>query len=133
MTRIEGLLEEVRSCTDCEVRCKAMPFAYGSPRADILVVSEGPSETAWRKDMGKKWGEGELFSTEGGVANTLCDWLGIEPERARNRFFWIHRANCYVEKGREYALQHCSSKYIPRALDVVRPRLVIILGRYAAQ
>jgi len=63
----------------------------------------------------------------------LCKWLEIDRETAEKRFFWIQRANCFVSDGKGYAFQHCSSKYILRAIKLVKPKLIIILGKAAAE
>jgi len=128
-----SLLKEIRECDLCRKYSKHTPFVYGSCGADLLVVSEMPPRKAWDDNIGEKWRKDLFACREKGAPHTLCEWLGMKKEEARERFFWIQRANCYVNEGKEYAFQHCSSKYIPRAISLVRPKVIIILGRSAAQ
>jgi uracil-DNA glycosylase len=142
---IQDFCKEVRECRDCAVQEERTPFVYGGRVGDksydpkVLVVSQVPPPSAWREDIGTRWAEGELFATrrnfKGGIPHTLCRvWLEKDEKWGKGRLFWIQRANCAVEKEeKRSAFQHCSSKFLGRAIDVVMPKLVLILGRSAAE
>jgi len=136
---IQVLLQDIRRCRDCIVDCPSTPVVYSAPNPKIVVVSEEPPLGAWRKDLGKSWaGDGEKKGTiktegwQGGTAHQFCEWAGI-TDGIDQLVFWIQRANCRVNTGRGYVFHHCSYKFILRAIQVVRPKLVITLGHVAAQ
>jgi uracil-DNA glycosylase family 4 len=97
-----------------------------------MVVSEIPSRAAWKLDLGRNWEQDLFAGRERGVPHTLCRWLGIDKEDANRIFFWIHRANCAVSKGKEYSFQHCTSKFLDQAVELVGPKLILVLGKVAA-
>jgi len=130
---IEKLLQDIRSCKYCLTDNQEIPFVYGTSSSDILVVSEMPPKKAWEDKIGEKWKENLFADREVGAPHALCNGIGMCKEEAKKRFFWIQRANCYVSIGKEFAFQHCSFKYIPRAIDVIKPKVIITLGRIAAQ
>jgi len=65
-----------------------------------------------------------------GTTRELCKLLDILDE-ADQLFFWIQRANCSVDRRRGDVFSHCSGNFIQRAIEVVKPRLVITLGQSA--
>ena len=134
---ISDLLREIRQCRFCfsEQEGEARtPFVYSPANPDIVVVSEMPSTAAWEKDMGSLWARGDLFGGRTrGAPHKLCQWLEMDQNEASNRFFWIQRANCAISIGKRFAFQHCSAKFLDRAIDLVDPRIVLILGRFAAE
>ncbi len=65
--------------------------------------------------------------------SALARWLGLSPTDSDNRIVWVHRANCYTDFGKDYVCQHCSCKFIHRVISTIRPRLIITLGRLAAE
>ena len=134
---LRTFLNQIRSCRYCETDGQNMPFVYGSSSSDILVVSEMPPKSAWRDGVGKLWADKDLFEErEKGAPHTLCDeWLtGImDREEVKRRFFWVQRANCFVKRGKEFAFCHRSSKYLTRAIELIKPKLLIVLGTVDAQ
>lgn len=144
LARLSMLVEEIRGCEDCktdrynENGTKRTPFVYKGSDPKILVVSEIPSKEAWIKDVGKKWKDGESFFIENkGIPFKLWSWLNKEAKLDENLFkervFWVQRANCWVDVGKEYAFQHCSEKFLRRIIETLEPRLIIALGKPAAQ
>jgi len=134
--KIDEFLEEIRRCRLCErdpTSGFGTPFVYSSSSPDVLVVSEMPSAAAWKEDIGTLWAKRDLFTrSTDGVPHRLCEWLGLKRDEAKDRFFWIQRANCTVSVGESFAFQHCSSRFLGRALEIVRPNLILALGEDAA-
>jgi len=134
---ISDLLKEIHECRFCFSERQGelkTPFVYSPTNPDILVVSEMPSTAAWEKDIGSIWAKGNMFGGRTrGAPHKLCEWLGMDWNEASNRFFWIQRANCAISTGKRYALQHCSAKFLGRAIDIVDPRVILVLGRLAAE
>jgi uracil-DNA glycosylase len=140
---IEDFCKEVRECRDCVVLEERTPFVYGGRVGDtsyepkVLVVSQVPPPSAWKEDIGKHWAEGDLFATtkkvKVGAPHTLCfDWLEKDENWAKDHLFWIQRTNCAAIRER-LASKHCSDKFLNRAMELVKPRLILILGRCAAE
>jgi len=132
---IEEFLKEVRQCRFCRTDpTNRTPFVYSSADPGILVVSEMPPLSAWKANIGRYWEERDLFARRTkGAPHKLCEWLEIERNKAKDMFFWIQRANCAVTIGKSFAFQHCSSKFLDRAIDLIKPKLILVLGRVAAE
>ena len=132
---IEVLLDEIRQCKDCRPERQMTPAVYSAPKPSIMVISEMPPKRAWGDDMGGQWMRKNSIKNKGWESGTkyeFCKWLGI-VEEVDQLVFWMERANCYVGKGRRQVYRHCSGKFVPRAIQAVRPKLVITLGRNAAR
>ena len=128
-----ALLEEIRNCKDCDIRPAKTPVVYGTADSKIFVVSEGPPEDAWISDLGKEWSKHfDLSGPSGGAARGFCRWLGIE-KGPYDCLCWIQRANCWAGKRYGPISFHCSKEYIPRAIEVVKPKVIVTLGRPAAR
>jgi uracil-DNA glycosylase len=67
-----------------------------------------------------------------GAPPMLTKWLGFSKADADRRFFWIHRANCFPAKDQGKIRTHCSDKFIDKAINLVRPKVIITLGKTAA-
>lgn len=124
---IESFLQEIRRCRDCGIKPQGMPFVFGSSNSRILVVSEMPSKTAWERRDGEKWGRGEI----GLPRYCEQDWLDIGIDEFKSNFFWTHTANCYTESRAHH--EHCSSKFLSRAIGLVNPKMILIFGRTASE
>ncbi len=141
---IQMLLEDIRHCSDCpEVEVKRTPVVYSAKDPKVIIVSEVPPFSAWKKGLGDAW-RTALGIPEGTryTSATLLEWLSTEDRQmtgkdAEDLFFWIQRANCCLAEKIPNSAKHrvynyCSSKYIAKAIDVVKPRIIISLGSYAA-
>jgi uracil-DNA glycosylase len=156
--KLAELCKEVRRCDFCfrntSVKEKGIPLVYGGREGDknydpkVLVVSEMPPSSAWekreeenREDLGARWAKGQLFAPtkrvpQGGAPETLREWLGKGEDWALSQLFWIQRANCPVESygvRKRFAFQHCSSRFLDRAVKLVKPELILTLGGEAAE
>lgn len=141
---IQVLLEDIRKCPPCpEVEGKRTPVVYSAKDPKVLIVSEVPPLGAWKKGLGDAW-RTALGIPEGTryTSATLLKWLSTEDRQMTGKdaealFFWIQRANCCLakktpKKAKHRVYNYCSSKWIAKAIDVVKPRMIISLGRYAA-
>jgi hypothetical protein len=134
---IDEFVDEIRQCRFCRTDSAdglRTPFVYSSADPDILVVSEMPPFSAWKEDIGALWAKHDLFTrSTKGAPHTLCEWLELDRNEATNRFFWIQRSNCTVSVGKSFVFQHCSSRFLGRAVELVKPQLILILGGSAAE
>ena len=133
---IGDFLREIRTCKFCradQIDWKT-PLVYSPISPTVVVVSEMPSIWAWNADIGRVWAESHLLAGgTTGAPHTLCKWLGLDYREAISKLFWIQRANCAVTVGKHFAFQHCSSRFLDRALHLVKPKLILTLGKIAAQ
>ena len=133
-SKLNKLIDDIRTCRDCEISPRNTPCVYTSNSSDILVIEEMTSWNAWEADTGQDWRLSLSVSGEGNdTPSVLARWLGMNPINAEKRLFWLQRANCYTNLGKNHVFQHCSCKFIPLTIDTVRPRLIIALGRIAAE
>lgn len=136
------LVNEIRKCDDCETTKlydstkRGTPFVFIGKHPQILVVSEIPYKKAWKKNEGKDWIDGKSFLPDNkkkGISNKLCEWLKINSDLLEEKVFWVQRANCCVEFGKEFVFQHCSEKFLRKIIQSLKPKLIITLGKTAAQ
>jgi uracil-DNA glycosylase len=68
------------------------------------------------------------------VQSKLARWLDIVSV-SDEKLFWIQRANCWVSGDRAYWDQvytKCGDKFLPAAIDLVKPKLIVTLGGMAS-
>lgn len=137
----ESLLEEIKSCRECErlwatsctLRGISHPLTKGSRHSKILIISESPSEPAWR--------HGVMF----GGSNPTCEdyrtkIFGVKRQYFNARHFcWTQVANCTAEGGpagrtNRHMRRTCWGKFGNRVLDAHGRdewQLIVVLGRVA--
>jgi len=131
---VQRLATEIRRCNKCQPT--ATPCVYAPSNPSVLVVSEGPSKTAW-PTVGEKWRNGTIFDSH--TSKTLYEWIWSrtdpEAQEAKKTVFWIHRRNCFIEgESQTETIQRCSEcGYIEKAIECVDPKLLIALGATAAR
>lgn len=138
--KLESFLKKVRSCRKCKtLPCAAAqqctPFVYGKPTSNILVVSERPPPGEWKNNTGQMWERTLNISQKGtDVQSKLARWLDIVSV-SEEKLFWIQRANCWVNGDRAYwdkVYTKCANKFLPLAIDLVKPKLIVTLGGMAS-
>jgi DNA polymerase len=128
----EGLQSAVSGCTHCKL-CKTRTktvFGVGSPAAPLMVVGEGPGAD---EDA-----QGEPFVGRAGkLLDEMLRAIGRE-RRAADAGQAVYIANvvkCRPPGNRDPEadeVQACRP-YLDQQLRLVRPRLIVALGRVAAQ
>ena len=121
----EELEQSCQNCTRCEL-CKTrtnVVFGVGSRTADILFVGEGPGE---QEDL-----QGEPFV--GPAGKLLDDMLSIID---------LDRTICYIgnvvkcrpprNRDPQDAEQEACSGYLEQQIRLIRPKIIVCLGRIAA-
>ena len=77
---------------------------------------------------------------------TLLKWLSTENRQmtgqdAERLFFWIQRSNCCLQSNTtdkvpseviNRVYPRCSKRYIERAIDIIKPRIILSLGGHAS-
>jgi len=121
------LLESrVKACKKCglqESRTQTV-FGVGDQQADIMFIGEAPGENEDRL--------GEPFVGRGGqLLNAMLQSVGL----SRETIYIANILKCRPPNNRDPKVEevvHCSS-YLERQVELIQPKLIIALGRIAAQ
>ncbi|HEU4617699.1 MAG TPA: uracil-DNA glycosylase [Gammaproteobacteria bacterium] len=123
----EALQHEVASCTKCALHATRTRtvFGVGDPAASLLVVGEAPGAEEDRR--------GEPFV---GRAGQLLDTMlrAIDLRRGQ-RVFVANMLKCRPPRNRDPSPEEvaCCLPYLMRQIALIRPRLILAVGRIAAQ
>jgi uracil-DNA glycosylase len=117
---------EVRGCTKCrlcETRTNTV-FGEGDPDAKIFFIGEGPGEN---EDL-----QGRPFV--GRAGEQLDKWIAAMGLR-REQVFIANIVKCRPPGNREPAPDEVATctPYLQRQLEIVRPQVIITLGKPSAQ
>lgn len=120
------LAREVAGCTLCEL-CRSRSrtvFGVGDPRARWMVVGEGPGEQEDR--------QGEPFV---GPAGKLLDNMLRAAGFERGDVYIANIVKCRPPGNRDPRPEEVAScfPYLRAQIELVQPRLILALGRVAAQ
>ena len=118
-----------RACALCESR-KQTVFGVGHMQARLMIVGEAPGE---QEDL-----QGEPFvGPAGKLLDNMLRAIGLardaaEPERA---VFICNTLKCRPPRNRnpEPAESARCAPYLERQIGLVRPKLLLAMGRFAAQ
>ncbi|BAZ94967.1 uracil-DNA glycosylase [Thiohalobacter thiocyanaticus] len=122
----EALRERVLGCTACALhtsRTQAV-FGVGNPEADWLIVGEAPGAEEDRR--------GEPFV---GRAGQLLDAILRAAGQDRTSAYIANILKCRPPNNRDPEPEEigCCQDYLARQIALIRPRLILAVGRIAAQ
>jgi DNA polymerase len=124
---LEVVGAEASTCTRCrlaENRTQVV-FGVGDPTADLLFVGEGPGAEEDRR--------GEPFV---GRSGKLLDQLVLEEMGlTRDQFYIANVVKCRPPDNRDPRPEEIEAcfPYLERQIELIAPRVVVTLGRFAAQ
>jgi DNA polymerase len=123
---LDALRETVRSCTACGLckQRKQAVFGVGNPSADWLFVGEGPGAD-----------EDEQGDPFVGQAGKLLDSMFAAIGIARGREVYIANVVKCRPPGNRTPMPEESAAcapYLDRQIELVRPKLIVALGKTAA-
>lgn len=124
MTRLDEIASQVAGCRDCNLcrlRTKAVPGS-GPANASIVFIGEAPG---WNEDK-----QGQPFvGAAGQLLNELLAQAGIKREEV----FITNVVKCRPPDNRDPMPEEIAAcdKYLTAQLDLIKPRLVVTLGRYS--
>ena len=124
MGSLEKIAHLIRNCNDCPLsggRTNAVP-GEGNPQADVMFIGEGPG---FQEDR-----QGRPFV---GPAGKLLDGLLASIGTNREDVFIANMVKCRPPENRDPAppeLAACT-KYLDRQIELVNPKLIVTLGRFA--
>lgn len=115
---------QCRDCALCESRTNVV-FGVGNPNADVMFIGEGPGEN---EDL-----QGEPFVGRGG--KLLDKYLqAVDLYRDKNIYI-ANIVKCRPPKNRDPlpAEQDACIKWLRAQVRLIRPKIIVCLGRIAAQ
>jgi uracil-DNA glycosylase len=122
----DELRAAVASCTRCglhESRTQTV-FGVGNPAADWMIIGEAPGAEEDRR--------GEPFV---GRAGKLLDEMLLAIGEKRESVFIANILKCRPPNNRDPATDEAAScrPYLERQIELVRPKIILAVGRIAAQ
>ena len=121
-----GLVERVRTCTNCELHRTRIQtvFGVGSENADLLIIGEAPGAEEDRK--------GEPFV---GRAGMLLDAMLGAIALSRDDVYIANILKCRPPNNRDPQRDESTActPYLERQIQLLRPKVILALGRIAAQ
>ena len=124
MNSLDEIAQLVRSCTDCPLsksRSQAVP-GEGPPAAQIMFIGEGPG---YHEDR-----QGRPFV---GPAGQFLEQLLVSIGLRRENVFIANMVKCRPPNNRDPlpAETAACSKYLDRQIELIKPKLVVTLGRFS--
>ncbi|MEE9466356.1 MAG: uracil-DNA glycosylase [Candidatus Neomarinimicrobiota bacterium] len=118
--------KEIRDCRECALGATRTKFVFGvgNPAADLVFVGEAPGQ---QEDL-----QGEPFV---GRAGKLLDRMLAAIDLSRREVYILNVLKCRPPGNRDpepSEVAQCQP-YLNRQLSIIRPRLVVALGRVAAK
>jgi uracil-DNA glycosylase len=122
----QALRQQVRECRACELRsgCSQTVFGVGNLQADLLVIGEAPGADEDR--------QGEPFVGRAGqLLNAMLLAMGFQRESV----FIANIVKCRPPDNRDPKPQEAlqCEPYLLRQIELLRPRMILAVGRIAAQ
>ncbi|HUZ86307.1 MAG TPA: uracil-DNA glycosylase [Candidatus Baltobacterales bacterium] len=123
---LNQLHDTIRSCKNCGLhatRTQAVPGEGPCP-ADVMIVGEAPG---FNEDR-----QGEPFV---GAAGKLLDTLLARISLSRSEVFITNVLKCRPPMNRDPMPNEAEacSPYLARQLELIKPKVVLILGRHALE
>jgi uracil-DNA glycosylase len=122
----EALARRVAGCTACELHRGRINtvFGVGDRSADWMIIGEAPGSEEDR--------QGEPFVGRAGrLLNAMLEAVGL----SRNQVYIANTLKCRPPGNRDPRPEEmtCCHAYLARQIDLVRPRLILSVGRISAQ
>lgn len=117
---------DLHNCTRCKLSCKRTHVVVGEghPQAKLLLIGEGPGET---EDL-----EGRPFVGKAGLLlDKMIEALGLR----RTDVYIANVVKCRPPGNRNPELDEIAacSPFLERQVALIRPRVILGLGKFAAQ
>ena len=124
---LEAIAREVADCTRCRLhagRTRSVP-GEGSADTEVVFVGEGPGEQEDRQGLPFVGRSGQLLD------RLLLEELGI----TREQVYIANVVKCRPPGNRDPKPEEIDAcrPYLQQQLDLIRPAVVVTLGRFAAQ
>ncbi|MCB1056481.1 MAG: uracil-DNA glycosylase [Acidobacteria bacterium] len=123
---LAALAQEASGCTRCGLAegRKHVVFGTGDPRADLMFIGEGPG---YHEDQ-----QGEPFvGNAGNLLNKIIEAIGL----TRAEVYIANIVKCRPPNNRDPLPDEVAAcrGYLERQIELVAPKVIVALGRVAAQ
>lgn len=126
------LRNEILSCKKCDLGCELVDnldphvSGEGNQDADLMFVAEAPGfeETKYQRPL-------TSTGTSGKVYENILKFIGLN----RDEVYTTNVVLCRPPGNRDpepYEIKRCS-EYFRRQVELVKPKLIVTFGRFAAQ
>jgi uracil-DNA glycosylase family 4 len=126
-TTLEAVAMEASTCVLCRLSegRTTVVFGMGDPAADLMFIGEGPGEQEDRQGLPFVGRSGQLLD------RLLSEELGV----VRAQVYIANVVKCRPPGNRDPRPDEIAAcrPYLQQQLDLIRPSVVVTLGRYAAQ
>ncbi len=123
---LDDLAERARGCTLCRLSegRRSVVFGSGNADADLMFIGEGPGAEEDRQGLPFVGPAGELLSR---IIRAI--------DLTRDDVYIANIVKCRPPDNREPRPDEVGAcrEYLERQIDLVRPRIIVALGRVAAQ
>lgn len=121
---LQSDIEACRACGLCEARQRVVP-GMGDRSAQVMFVGEGPGAEEDRQGL-------PFVGAAGKLLDAMLAAIGLSREAG---VFIANTVKCRPPRNRtpEAAEMDACSPYLKRQIELVQPRLLVALGRPAAQ
>ncbi len=118
--------ERIKDCTKCPLAKGRNKFVFGSgnPKAEVVFVGEGPGEQEDKQGL-------PFVGPAGHLLDRLLEAIGIP----RDDVFIANVVKCRPPNNRSPQLEEIEEcePYLFEQIKIIRPKVVVALGTYAAQ
>ena len=123
LEEVRTLSQGCRACRLCERR-NTVVFGSGDPNADLMFIGEGPGAEEDRQGLPFVGAAGEL----------LTKIIGAIDLR-RDQVYIANMVKCRPPSNRDPAPDEVAAcrAYVEHQIDLVQPKIIVALGRIAAQ
>ncbi len=123
---LEAVAAEAAGCRACplsETR-NSVVFGSGHPGADLMLIGEGPGEQEDRQGLPFVGPAGELLTK-------ILSAIGLQ----RDQVYIANMVKCRPPRNRDPQPAEVAAcrGYLERQIELVRPKVIVLLGRVAAQ
>jgi uracil-DNA glycosylase len=126
-TQLQVVADEASTCVRCglaEHRTQVV-FGVGDPLADLLFVGEGPGAEEDRLGQPFVGRSGKLLD------KLVAEEMGL----TRDRFYIANVVKCRPPENRDPRPEEIEAcrPWLERQLDLIAPKVIVTVGRFAAQ
>ena len=123
LDEVRTLSRGCRACRLCEGR-NTVVFGSGDPNADLMFIGEGPGAEEDRQGLPFVGAAGELLTK-------IIEAIDLR----RDQVYIANMVKCRPPNNRDPHPDEVAAcrPYLERQIDLVRPRVIVALGRVAAQ
>lgn len=123
LTKVEAEARQCRACTLCETR-QSVVFGSGSVGASLMLIGEGPGAEEDRQGLPFVGAAGELLTK-----------ILAAIELRREDVYIANIVKCRPPGNRDPSEEEALAcrRFLHHQIDLVQPRVIVALGRIAAQ